>query len=203
MSFDTKTALLNSAEHRARTLGFDGFSYADLSVDVGIRKASIHHHFPSKAALSVALMQRYHTNFEASCADIDATQTSGGARLCALVERYRNALDGGKSLCLCVSFSTSRESLPTEAIIQISCFRAMMINWLKNTFVAGQSDGTIVGVIDPAMEAAATLPLLEGAQLAARAEESPIHFDSATRLLLQRCTQKSCCTCGSVANTAG
>jgi TetR/AcrR family transcriptional repressor of nem operon len=185
---DTKTVLLNSAERRARTLGFDGFSYADLSVDVGIRKASIHHHFPSKAALSVALMQRYYADFETTCAEIDAAQTSGGARLCALIERYRKALDGGKSLCLCVSFSTSRESLPPEVITQISCFRAMMIGWLKSTFVAGQSDGTIVGVVNPDMEAAATLALLEGAQLAARAEENLIFFDSATRLLQQRCT---------------
>ena len=187
MSTDTKTALLNSAEHRARTQGFDGFSYADLSEDVGIRKASIHHHFPSKAALSVALMQRYHADFEAICAEIDAAQTSGGARLSALIQRYRKALDGGKSLCLCVSFSTSRKSLAPEVIKQISCFRTMMLNWLKRSYEAGQSDGTIVGVIDPAAEAAATLPLLEGAQLAARAEENPILFDSATRLLLDRC----------------
>lgn len=188
MATDTKTALLNSAERAARSRGFDGFSYADLAEDVGIRKASIHHHFPTKAALSVDLMQRYHRDFKAACADIDATFTTSGARLDALIARYRTALDGGKCLCLCVSFSTSRESLPPAVIQEISRFRAMMIGWLKETFETGRTDNTIANVIDPAQEAAATLSLLEGAQLAARAEENTELFDNALHLMAQRLT---------------
>lgn len=186
MLTDTKTALLDSAERAARARGFDGFSYADLAQDVGIRKASIHHHFPTKAALSVALMQRYHTAFEQACADIDANGGSAAKRLSALIDRYHEALNGGKTLCLCVSFSTSRESLPADAIISISGFRAMMTQWLQGTFTAGQADSSIAGVSDPAAEAAAALPLLEGAQLAARIEENPERFDQAVSLLRQR-----------------
>lgn len=186
MPTDTKTALLDSAERAARTRGFDGFSYADLSDDVGIRKASIHHHFPTKAALSVALMERYYNDLKAACAEIDAMHGTGGARLAALIDRYRLALDGGKSLCLCVSFSTSRESLPREVSGQISRFRQMMIAWIEAAFVAGQADDSIKDVADPEVEASATLPLLEGAQLAARAEEKPTLFDSAIRILAKR-----------------
>lgn len=186
MLTDTKTALLDSAEKAARARGFDGFSYADLALEVGIRKASIHHHFPTKAALSVALMQRYHTAFEHACADIDANNGSAGMRLAALIDRYYDALNGGKTLCLCVSFSTSRESLPAEVITSISRFRAMMTQWLQDTFAAGQSDQSITGVTAPASEAAAALPLLEGAQLAARVQENPRRFDEAVSLLRQR-----------------
>lgn len=186
MPTDTKTALLDSAERAARTLGFDGFSYADLAEDVGIRKASIHHHFPSKANLSVALMQRYCDNIEKLCAEIDATAGTGGARLRTLIERYRSGLDGGKSLCLCVSFSTSRDSLPPKVIEQISRFRAMLIVWLETVFAAGLVDGSIKNVEDAEIEASATLSLLEGAQLAARAEEKPFLFDNALRHLLHR-----------------
>lgn len=186
MSTDTKTALLDSAERAARTLGFDGFSYADLAEDVGIRKASIHHHFPSKANLSVELMRRYYENFETVRDEIEATTTTGGARMIALIDQYRSGHDGGKSLCLCVSFTASRESLPPEVIQQITRFRTAMIEWLAATFQVGQQDGSITGVVDPAMEAAATLPLFEGAQLAARAEENPDIFDAALQLLTHR-----------------
>lgn len=186
MSINTKTALLNSAERAARARGFDGFSYADLATDVGIRKASIHHHFPTKALLSVELMQRYCDELKTVCHDIDAAHPTGGARVLAMIERYRTALDGGKSLCLCVSFSTSRESLPVEVIQQISRFRALMIGWFEAAFAAGQTDGTIAAVADPKREAAATLPLLEGAQLAARAEENPTLFDAALQMLRDR-----------------
>ena len=186
MPNDTKTQLLDSAERAARTRGFDGFSYADLAADVGIRKASIHHHFPSKAALSVALMQRYHAGFKQACADIDAAETTASARLSALIDRYRTALDGGKSLCLCVSFSTSRESLPAEVIAQIGAFRTMLVDWLSAVFTTGLSDGSILDVRDPMAEAAAALSLLEGAQLSARAEENPDLFASAMALMQQR-----------------
>lgn len=185
---DTKTALLDSAENAARTLGFDGFSYADLAEDVGIRKASIHHHFPSKAKLSVALMLRYHKNFQTMCAQIEANETSGGARLAALIAQYRISSDDGKRLCLCASFSASRDSLAPDVVRQISMFRAMVIEWLASTFDIGRTDGSISRVLNPMLEASATLSLLEGAQLAARAEMNPALFENSVRLLTLRIT---------------
>ena len=186
MTVDTKTALLNSAERAARTRGFDGFSYADLATDVGIRKASIHHHFPTKAALSSALMQRYFDDFIVATTTIDAHQTSGAARLSALIDHYRNALNDGTSLCLCVSFSASRESLSPDVIGQISQFRAAVIAWIEQVFTDGAADGSITAVTNPIAEATATMALLEGGQLAARAEQTPKMFDDAMALLCAR-----------------
>ena len=131
-------------------------------------------------------MRRYFTDLEAACAQIDATHEIASARLSAMIDRYRDALEGGKSVCLCVSFSTSRESLPEDVIAQISRFRAMMLGWLDRVFRAGKADGSIQGVTEPDLEAAATLPMLEGAHLAARAEENPELFDNALQLLVQR-----------------
>lgn len=183
---DTKTALLDSAEHAARTLGFDGFSYADLAADVGIRKASIHHHFPSKAKLSSALMARYHQDFKAICTDISHKNPTGGQKLLALIGQYRNGSKNGKQLCLCTSFSASRDSLPAEVLTQISQFRAMIIAWLTDVFEEGRKDGTIANVVVPSLEAAATLSMLEGAQLAARGEENPRLLEGAVKLLSMR-----------------
>jgi TetR/AcrR family transcriptional repressor of nem operon len=186
MTIDTKTALLNCAEQAARRRGFDGFSYADLAEGVGIRKASIHHHFATKAALSVALIQRYSADFATACADIEQSYATGAARLRALIGLYRQSLQDGKSLCLCVVFSTSRESLPAEVITEISRFRLMRISWIEAVFRLGQNDGSIGAVSDPKREAAAALALLEGAQLAARAEENMALFENAMSLLMRR-----------------
>jgi AcrR family transcriptional regulator len=46
--------------------GYNGFSYADIAGVVGIRKASIHHHFPSKVDLVRTLVARYRKEAEAS-----------------------------------------------------------------------------------------------------------------------------------------
>ena len=189
MASDTKTTLLNSAERAARRRGFDGFSYADLAADVGITKASIHHHFASKAALAVALMQRYYSDLETACGEIDQDHATGAVRLAALIKRYRGALEGGQSLCLCVSFSTSTESLSADTIAEMNRFRRMMTEWLARVFSLGQGDGTILHVADPAAEATATLPLLEGAQLAARVAQDPQRFEAAVQILSKRLVQ--------------
>ena len=187
MKTDTKTALLDVAEHAARARGFDGFSYADLADAVGIRKASIHYHFPTKAALSAALMDRYHAALEDECSKIKEEHDTGAGRLQAIVAFYRDALNDGKTLCLCVSLISSRESLSDEVIEKIKRFRAMMINQIEMIFEQGKNDGTISGISNPASEARAALALLEGAHLTARAEEDVNTFDAAVEILKSRC----------------
>ena len=187
MATDTKTALLDFAEQAARARGFDGFSYADLAEAVGIRKASIHYHFPTKALLSATLMDRYHKTLAERCDAISAQNDTAAARLLALVDLYRGALDGGKKLCLCVALTSSRESLSAEVIAKINRFRAMMIGWITDVFDLGRQDGSLRPTLEAEHEARATLALLEGAHLAARAEEDVSIFDGALAALIQRC----------------
>ena len=51
--------------------GYNGFSYADIEAVVGIRKASIHHHFPSKVDLVRALVFRYREDARAGFAELE------------------------------------------------------------------------------------------------------------------------------------
>lgn len=184
---DTKTALLDVAEHAARARGFDGFSYADLADAVGIRKASIHYHFPTKAALSVALMERYHATLQDECDRIDETCPTAAQRLLSVIALYRDALNDGKTLCLCVALISSRESLSDEVIQKINDFRAMMVARLTGIFELAQTDNSIRNLGRPPAEARATLALLEGAHLTARAESNVAPFDLAVELLQARC----------------
>ncbi|EEE35581.1 transcriptional regulator, TetR family [Rhodobacteraceae bacterium KLH11] len=187
MTTDTKTALLDVAEHTARARGFDGFSYADLAEAVGIRKASIHYHFPTKAALSAALMDRYHKTLEVACDRIEDQFHTGAEQLLALIALYRDALNDGKTLCLCVALISSRESLSDDVVAKIRTFRAMMVKKLETVFELGLRDQSILAVTNPASEARAALALLEGAHLAARAEEDVTTFDNALSILISRC----------------
>src|SRR5271169_6651677 len=56
-------AVLDIAEQLAQTRGYNGFSYADIAAQLGVTKASLHYHFPSKADLGRALIVRYHAVF--------------------------------------------------------------------------------------------------------------------------------------------
>jgi len=186
MTQDTRTRLLDSAEQAARARGIDGFSYADLAKAVGIRKASIHYHFPAKADLSIALMTRYRADMQRACADIEADTATAGQRLLRLIDHYRKALHGGESLCLCVAFSTSVDSLPDEVLAEITAFRADVIRWITSVFEQGARDASLAQGHTAEAEARATLALLEGALLAARVTKDVATFDAAVELLEAR-----------------
>ena len=52
------TAILDVAERLAQTRGYNGFSYADIAAELGVTKASLHYHFPSKAEFPRAHLDR-------------------------------------------------------------------------------------------------------------------------------------------------
>ena len=190
MNRDTRTTLLDLAERTARSRWFDGFSYADLAKAIGIRKASIHYHFPTKADLSERLIERYHTSLKERLAEIEAACSSAGERLSALIAVYRSALHDGQTVCLC-AFSICRESLPEAVVNRVGSVRAMVLDWIRATFELGLRDGSISSISDPAQEACAILAMLEGAHLAARTAEDPAPFDASTQLLRARCQSAS------------
>jgi TetR/AcrR family transcriptional repressor of nem operon len=186
VGMSTKDALLNCAEDALRARGYDGFSYADLAAGVGIRKASIHHHFPTKADLALALIDRYTANFFTALDHIAAVNTTGGGRLKAYVSACRDALDGGNKLCLCVAFCVGRDGLAPLVLAKLDAFHVTVTLWLSDAFAAGKIDGSITSVGDADAEANACLAQMEGAQLIARAAKDMARFDAAVSGLLGR-----------------
>ena len=183
---DTKTALLDSAEDAARRRGYDGFSYGDLAKQVGIRKASIHHHFPTKADLALAILERYSATVLAQLAEIKAEHDTAAAQLDAYLQVYRDALKGGEMVCLCVSFSAGRDSLAPPILAQLMKFHEQSLLWLKAVFDLASTDATIAQPGRPIAEAAACLALVEGAQLMARAAATTELYDMALTTLKAR-----------------
>ena len=183
---ETKTALLDSAEMLVRRRGFDGFSFADLEGDVGIRKASIHYHFPTKGDLSHALMTRYAEVFSGRLDAITTQHRTAGARLLAFIDLYRQAMDGGRSLCLCVALSVTQGALPDGTRAALELFHHAVTAWLETVFRLACTDGTVAAVTDPRAEAAAALAQAEGAQVMGRAARDSAQFEAAITTLRAR-----------------
>ena len=49
---ETAERLMDLAEARIREAGYRGFSFRDLAAEIGIKSASVHHHFPTKAGMA-------------------------------------------------------------------------------------------------------------------------------------------------------
>lgn len=183
---DTKEALLNTAEVAVRRRGYNGFSYADLAKNVGIRKASIHYHFPKKADLAMAVMARYTDNIMSALHEISEKQEKASDRLIDVIDIYRTALGNCDMLCLCVAFSSGPDGLDQEILDEIYKFQIGVQSWLETLFELGAKDGSIEKVVKPGADAAACLAQLQGAQLMARAVGDLNKFEEAVSTLMAR-----------------
>lgn len=65
---ETAERLMDLAEAHIRNAGYGGFSFRDLAAEAGIKSASVHHHFPTKAIMTAAVARRYADRFFASVA---------------------------------------------------------------------------------------------------------------------------------------
>lgn len=179
----TAQRILDVAERLVQLRGFNGFSYADVAAELGITNASLHYHFPGKAALGEALIRRYATRFAAALASIDRSVPEARAKLDAYVGLYADVLRG-RRMCLCGILAAEYETLASpmrEAVIR---FFDDNEAWLATVLEQGRADGTLA-LHDPA---AATAQLilsgLEGAMLVARPYNDLARFTmAATRLI--------------------
>lgn len=164
---NTSTTLLDVAQNLVQTRGFNAFSYADISEIVGIRKASIHYHFPTKAKLGKTLVGRYREGCAQTLTQIQESKAAAVERLVALVEVYASALEEDK-LCPCSMLGAGISAIPQEIHEEVEAFFKDTVAWIAWVIDEGYSDGSLA-CDNPKVTADSLLAGLIGAQLIARA----------------------------------
>ena len=94
---DTRHTILQIAQELIQTRSYLGLSFQELADRVGIRKASLYHHFPSKEALGVAVMERTLTLFDRWRAR--QTELPAHEQLLAYVAMFRDLVGAGARMC--------------------------------------------------------------------------------------------------------
>jgi len=113
MSIDTRASLIKSAEYMLRSKGYAAFSYADLEKVVGIKKASIHHHFPKKEDLGAVIIESYIQQSILDFERIEQDFPNAFGRLCAFASLFRAAMSDGM-LPLCGALAAEMAALPDK-----------------------------------------------------------------------------------------
>ncbi len=126
-----KTEILDAAQEIIQLRGYNGFSFADISETVGIRKASIHHHFPSKAALGVAVIRRYREVFDKFLHEANFKSSPWIEKIHNYAKLYENVLLQNK-LCLCGMLASDIETLPKTLKKELREFFDANVAWLSN-----------------------------------------------------------------------
>ncbi len=141
MSVSTRDALLKSAEIQLRSKGYAAFSYADLSEEIGIRKASIHHHFPTKENLGEVLVTQYIALFTEKLQSIDQIHADPVARLREYSRLFQASVND-RLLPLCGALAAEMAALPESLQILGRGLLVQQLEWLeKNLLQAAHLHG--------------------------------------------------------------
>lgn len=180
---DTATRMLDIAERLAQTRGFNGFSYSDIAAELGIAKASLHHHFATKADLGHALMQRYSDGFESALAGIAASDDDAYGKLARYAKLYEDVLVNDR-LCLCGMLAAEYATLPEQMRAQVRRFFEKNEEWLVALVERGRKEKSLRPGAPARDVARMIVSALEGAMLLARSSEDPARFASCVRPVL-------------------
>jgi TetR/AcrR family transcriptional regulator, transcriptional repressor for nem operon len=176
-------AILDVAEQLVQTRGYNGFSYADIAARLGLTKASLHYHFPTKAELGAALIERYQTQFDAALGAIEQRSSDPRDQLRQYAALYESVLNNER-LCLCGMLAAEFATLPAPMRKGLTLFFDANERWLTTVLDHGLRTGSLQ-FRDPANERARVLlGALEGAMLVARSYGDPRRFHAAAEQML-------------------
>lgn len=173
MSVNSREAILAAAKRAAQAHGYAGLNFRDLALEVGIKAASIYHHFPSKSELGQALAKRY---WEDAAADLEAM--ADGADPVDCLRQYpvtfRRALEMENRMCVCSFMASEYDDLPPEVQKEIQLFTDVNVAWLSKRLVAAG----IVGPDRSEQRAYAIFSAISGAQVVARGRADIALYDA-------------------------
>lgn len=139
---DTADAILNAAEDLLQRRGYNAFSYHHIAIQLGVRNAAIHYHFPAKEDLGVALVRRYQERFLAWSREQDRLPDAR-VRLQAYFKTYLDFLEAGCRCCPGGVLGAESDALPDAMREQARLLMRDHYEWLIRTLELGRAQGTL------------------------------------------------------------
>lgn len=173
MTTNSREAILAAARRNAQAHGYGGLNFRDLADEVGIKAASIYHHFQSKADLGTAVARRY---WEDTKKELDNLARADDP-LSALRQYpgiFRRSLESGNRICLCSFMSAEYDDLPEPVKKEVQTFADVNVAWLSKELTAAG----IVPRKKSEERARAIFAAVAGAQLMARSRSDISLFDT-------------------------
>lgn len=174
MGTSSREAILEAAKRTAQAHGYGGLNFRELANEVGIKAASIYHHFPSKADLAAAVAKLY---WQDSAKALQALLEESAAPLSALHQyphTFRKALENDNRMCLCSFMAAEHDDLPEAVRKEVRAFADVNVAWLSKVLCAGG----FISADQSDQRARAIFAAIAGAQLVARSRSDVSLYDA-------------------------
>ena len=181
---DTKEEILRLGKQLIQSLGFNAFSYADISKELNIKNAAVHYHFPGKQDLLSGLLDDYLKHYKELGEQLKRLKISSIKKLEKFIDPYTQLVDNG---CICIigSVATDYNTLPKAVQFKIVELITLVLGLVEQTLKEGKNKNELSFT-----ESARTQALLVMTNLAAGAQLARItgkkDFDAIKKAVIKQ-----------------
>lgn len=138
---DTRTRIIDRASELMMQHGFDGFSYRDISTDLGVKNAAVHYHFPSKVDLIKALIEDQHETLRRKTSKFMAYGGSAREQLEGLFCFTLEQCQCGRPVCMVGAMAINYDEFPDEVKELNDQFMRDSRVWMTRVLELGREQG--------------------------------------------------------------
>lgn len=167
--------------------GYNGFSYADIAELVDVRKASIHHHFPTKADLVKATVALHRDAVRRGLQSLDESTADPLERLVAYSRFWAECIEeSNPPICICALLAAELPAVPAEVADEVKGHFRDLHAWIASNMEQGKAKGGMQLSDTPTAEASMFMASIHGAMLSARAAGDALLFWKIAKLSTDR-----------------
>ena len=165
---DTREQIMDRAAQLMMSRGYNGFSYRDISLHLGVKNAAVHYHFPAKADLAVALVEEYRQLLRSRTSEFMAYGGSALEQIEGFFAITSKQCHIGRCICPIGAFSIDYMELPEEVRQVTSSFMNETLKWLTQVLEVGREQNEFEFSGEARPRALSILACLQGARQMAR-----------------------------------
>jgi TetR/AcrR family transcriptional repressor of nem operon len=127
---DTRKLILRKARDLLLTRSYLGLSFQELADRVGIRKASLYHHFASKEVLGIELMADSRARFVQWAAGIG--HLPAAEQLLTYIRMFRDLIGAGEKVCPIGATGGEWDCIEPALQVAVRQFHQTQLDWLAS-----------------------------------------------------------------------
>ncbi|MGN6418499.1 MAG: TetR/AcrR family transcriptional regulator [Pseudobacter sp.] len=135
----TKDRIVELSRNAIQSLGYHSFNYRQIADELKIKNAAIHHYFPAKEDLGVAVVEKDLEDFKGMITRLGSAAPS--KRIEAFLKAYAGYFENGQKLCVIGTFCSTYSSIPEKIATVSKTYMDTLTSWLTATFREGLDSG--------------------------------------------------------------
>jgi TetR/AcrR family transcriptional repressor of nem operon len=158
---NTKEKIVELGRDFVQEIGYHAFKYQLIAQQLNIKNAAIHHYFPNKEDLGIAIIEKDIEDFkfiEKTFNNSTATEKAEG-----LLQYYQASFAAGKNLCIVGACMSAYKDIPERMQVASKNYQEYILSWLTNVFKQGVKSGEFKLTTTPEDQAALWIATLPGA----------------------------------------